>query len=105
VAAERRATALLVAARAAELVGLVGEEDVEAGQAAVAGGDVGLEAELEVLGTSEAFSCCSSVRSRFRIITTLWKRASTGQAFSCRPGFPGRSTTCPPRHFGRGAPG
>ncbi len=46
-------------------------------------------------------TCCSSVRSRLRIITTLWKKVSIGQLFSCEP-LPGLSTSVPPRHFSAG---
>ena len=56
-------------------------------------------------GKSAAFTCCSSVRRRFRSITTLWKNVSIGHVLSCKPGVPGRRTSVPFRHFSAGAAG
>ena len=42
------------------------------------------------------------MRSRFRIITTLWKNVSIGQLFSWSEALAGRSTSVPPRQRSAG---
>ena len=57
---------------ALELILFLGEQHVEAGQRSVAAADVALQLDLHVFRQRPcALTCCSSVRSRLRIITIL----------------------------------